>query len=733
MRRELCRKDAESFVFSIKLLMVDEIHLIADETRGATLEATVVRMKSISTFQQQQVLCFVTMRKLKQAPIAAALQRAFAYCKVEPVILVLGVRVVIVELGELVQWQLQEYQSQSRSLPQAAKGEGEQHSLRIVAVSATVPNIRDVGEWIGAPASNICSFGAEFRPVPLTVQAISGIFISAGPRLMPAVFLNGSDHHALMFSGGSKFTNAFVFDKGLASRIPELLRQHSNGRPALVFCATRNSASAAATQLVRESASQLISGAQRQLLQLKENVDAINSCQDKCLQQLLMSGVGYHHGQLAQADRRVVEHLFVSRAILCLFATSTLAVGANLPAYLVIIKSTIQYRTVAGVAGWCEYDSHTIQQMAGRAGRPGFDTEGKCLILTQEHNVHKYRDIMNVQTLIESRLPSQLTEHLNSEIVLRSIKDIESMLCWASSTFFSVRAKKVPAQYFPQLKSAGGDAAAHVDRLIRDLMMQGYTALANASPPLCISTDEDGMSFKSTELGRVMAKYCVAFKTMETMARLLAAKTTMAEMIECLSEAEEFLDFKPRNDEKKILEDANKRNSAVRYKIQKKVNTGGWTTARKVALLLQIAMGGGTLENANLRNHMGQICDNAARVCEALVEFALSMQWFATAARAVKLCQGIKGRCWEDDTNGRVLQQLRGLGEAMAKKLASATPSVVNLNDLGTLSVGKLEVCPISTRLSSHSKPMAVAHLAADTCALRLYRVFWGDKWAPNF
>ena len=37
-----------------------------------------------------------------------------------------------------------------------------------------------------------------------------------------------------------------------------------------------------------------------------------------------------------------------------------------------------------------------------------------------------------------------------------------------------------------------------------------------------------------------------------------SAKTTMAEMIECLSEAEEFLDFKPRNDEKKFLEDANK-------------------------------------------------------------------------------------------------------------------------------------------------------------------------------
>ena len=33
--------------------MVDEIHYIADEERGATLEATVVRMKSISAWRKQ--------------------------------------------------------------------------------------------------------------------------------------------------------------------------------------------------------------------------------------------------------------------------------------------------------------------------------------------------------------------------------------------------------------------------------------------------------------------------------------------------------------------------------------------------------------------------------------------------------------------------------------------------------------------------------------------------------
>ena len=47
-------------------------------------------------------------------------------------------------------------------------------------------------------------------------------------------------------------------------------------------------------------------------------------------------------------------------------ATSTLAMGVNLPAHLVVIKSTMHY--VMGV--YQEYSESQILQMIGRAGRP---------------------------------------------------------------------------------------------------------------------------------------------------------------------------------------------------------------------------------------------------------------------------------------------------------------------------------------------------------------------------
>jgi len=56
--------------------------------------------------------------------------------------------------------------------------------------------------------------------------------------------------------------------------------------------------------------------------------------------------------------------------------------------------------------------------------------------------------------------------------------------------------------------------------------------------------------------------------------------------------------------------------------------------------------GGSIIEHRQLRQEIPQICDNAARVCEALCEFAVSMKWFSTAARAIKVC-AFSVRCVE--------------------------------------------------------------------------------------
>ena len=61
---------------------------------------------------------------------------------------------------------------------------------------------------------------------------------------------------------------------------------------------------------------------------------------DQKLRGFLQSGVGYHHAGLDSGDRLVVEELFLSGNLPILVSTSTLAMGVNLPAHLVIVKST---------------------------------------------------------------------------------------------------------------------------------------------------------------------------------------------------------------------------------------------------------------------------------------------------------------------------------------------------------------------------------------------------------
>ena len=51
----------------------------------------------------------------------------------------------------------------------------------------------------------------------------------------------------------------------------------------------------------------------------------------------------------------------------------------NLPCHLVVIKGTRMYEG----GGYRDYDQSTLLQMAGRAGRPGLDDHGVCVIMTQ--------------------------------------------------------------------------------------------------------------------------------------------------------------------------------------------------------------------------------------------------------------------------------------------------------------------------------------------------------------
>jgi len=86
--------------------------------------------------------------------------------------------------------------------------------------------------------------------------------------------------------------------------------------------------------------------------------------------QNLLLGIGVHFRQLAPRKRRVVEYLFRKRRLGLVFATGTLAVGISMPCPTVVISGDSPFMSPG-----------EFRQMAGRAGRRGFDDQGHVILL----------------------------------------------------------------------------------------------------------------------------------------------------------------------------------------------------------------------------------------------------------------------------------------------------------------------------------------------------------------
>lgn len=92
----------------------------------------------------------------------------------------------------------------------------------------------------------------------------------------------------------------------------------------------------------------------------------------------LIRGVGVHHSGLLPILKEIVEILFATGAIRIMFATETLAMGLNMPARTVVVRTTRKYSPEA--QAHVEITAGEYLQMAGRAGRRGYDTQGTAII-----------------------------------------------------------------------------------------------------------------------------------------------------------------------------------------------------------------------------------------------------------------------------------------------------------------------------------------------------------------
>ena len=169
---------------------------------------------------------------------------------------------------------------------------------------------------------------------------------------------------------------------------------------------------------------------------------------------------------------------------------------------MVIIKGTMSYQG----QGLKDYTDLEIVQMMGRAGRPQFDDSAVAVIITKEEKAQRYEKLVSGSQLLESCLHLNLIEHLNAEVGLGTIYDLQSAKRWLSGTFLHVRMRKTPEHYNLDGETAQNGLESRVEKICQ----KDIQILQNAG--LVKSTDK----LISTELGEIMARYCVNFTTMQT-------------------------------------------------------------------------------------------------------------------------------------------------------------------------------------------------------------------------
>ncbi|MCY0868337.1 MAG: DEAD/DEAH box helicase, partial [Desulfurococcus sp.] len=286
-------------------------------------------------------------------------------------------------------------------------------NTRLIGLSATIGNPGELAEWLNASLVS-----SEWRPVKLVEGVLDRrrrliVFPEEAGEEVPDrtgdLFLDTPLHNVLDLD---MQTLVFVHNR---RRVEEYAVEASRYLPV-------NPSSSLLENLARE---------------LEE---APVSMERDLLLKLVRRGVGFHHAGLSSTARMVVEKGFRERILKLVYATPTLAAGVNLPARRVVV-SIKRYDPVKGRR--VNISIAEYKQMAGRAGRPGYDKVGESIIPDASSLGEGLRYIKSALEPVSGRLLSErgLRIHLLSLVASRDASSIQDLIEILSSTFSARRSE----------------------------------------------------------------------------------------------------------------------------------------------------------------------------------------------------------------------------------------------------------------------------------------------------
>jgi ATP-dependent RNA helicase HelY len=286
-------------------------------------------------------------------------------------------------------------------------------SVQVIALSATVSNAEEFGDWLNEVRGGVEVVVTERRPVPLYQHVMVSrrlLELFAGKEVNPELLRiakeesrgvrddsrrprgrSGNGRRNVSYGsgryGGGAAREQVDASKHLVPRRDATVeRLAAEGLlPAIYFIFSRQGCDTAVGQLMR-SGLRLTTGAERARLAeiaarhiVGLSVHDLEALDYDRFYSAFCAGIAAHHAGLLPAFKEAVEEGFVEGLVKVVFATETLALGINMPARSVVLEKLVKFNGETHA----DITAGEFTQLTGRAGRRGIDTEGHAVVCWQ--------------------------------------------------------------------------------------------------------------------------------------------------------------------------------------------------------------------------------------------------------------------------------------------------------------------------------------------------------------
>ena len=475
--------------------------------------------------------------------------------------------------------------------------------MRIIGLSASLANARDVGEWIGVPNKSLFNFSPKVRPWPLEIYFQSFDQSNYAGRLM-----------------------------AMAKPVYNSVVRHIDGKSAIVFVPSRRQAQLTAIDLMTYNESQsgetfLAPGAK------SEVCEVASTLKDPALQQVLEAGVSFVHGGMVQSDWDNVTSLFDSGKTKVLVCPAELCWQLRSVAHLVIIMGTEAYDGRER-----RHVDYRIVDLLHMMGRHDTGSIGKCVIMCHQPKKETLKKLLYEPLPIESHLDSYLHDHMISEVVTKTIETMQDAVDYLTWTCLYRRLPKNPTYY--GLRETSN---VHISEFLSEM---AETIMGDLEESRCVKISEEG-EISPLNLGMIAAYYYIQYKTIDIIASSVTAKTKIRGVLEILSASWEFASLPLRFREEKTVK-------MLARTQPHKLPDAAYDAHAKALVLLQCHFSRSSIPG-DLRTDQKLILKDSLKLIQAIVDVISSSGWLKPALAAMELSQMIVQGLWNKD---HVLKQI---------------------------------------------------------------------------